>query len=85
MSLKLYLIRQPRGILEEEDSILIHGYMNNSGYEDVRCEIAESIKHGTYSRTVLYHLFHLIRYHFHLSLPFLQYQTHFIEISFNLC
>ncbi len=32
-----------RGILEEEDSILIHGYMNNSGYEDVRCEIAESI------------------------------------------
>ena len=32
-----------RGILEEEDSILIHGYMNNSGYDDVRCEIAESI------------------------------------------
>lgn len=30
-------------ILEEEDSTFIHGYMNNSGYEDVRRNIADSI------------------------------------------
>lgn len=30
-------------ILEEEDSTYVHGYMSNSGYEDVRAVIAESI------------------------------------------
>lgn len=30
-------------ILEKEDSTYIHGYMSNSGYEDVRAVIAESI------------------------------------------
>ena len=30
-------------ILNEEDPVLVHGYMNNSGYEDVRSAIAESI------------------------------------------
>lgn len=36
-------------ILKEEASTFIHGYMNNSGYEDVRAAIAESInrKFGT--------------------------------------
>lgn len=30
-------------ILEEEDSTYVHGYMSNSGYEDVRAVIAQSI------------------------------------------
>ena len=30
-------------ILNEEDSVMVHGYMNNSGYEDVRSKIAESL------------------------------------------
>ncbi|MEA4926231.1 MAG: pyridoxal phosphate-dependent aminotransferase [Syntrophomonadaceae bacterium] len=30
-------------ILNEEEAISIHGYMNNSGYEDVRAAIAQSI------------------------------------------
>lgn len=32
-----------REILEEEDSVYLHGYMSNSGYEDVRAVIAESL------------------------------------------
>lgn len=36
-------------VLETEDSCLVHGYMSNSGYEDVREKIAENInkKYGT--------------------------------------
>lgn len=36
-------------VLNEENSLVVHGYMNNSGYEDVRETIAESInkKQGT--------------------------------------
>ncbi|MEF9940943.1 MAG: pyridoxal phosphate-dependent aminotransferase [Lachnospiraceae bacterium] len=36
-------------ILEEENPIVLHGYMNNAGYEDVRETIAESLnqKFGT--------------------------------------
>lgn len=30
-------------ILEEEDPIAVHGYMNNSGYEEVRAAIASSL------------------------------------------
>ena len=30
-------------IVEEENSVFLHGYMNNSGYEDVRKTIADSI------------------------------------------
>lgn len=30
-------------ILEKEDPVLVHGYMSNSGYEDVRVAIAEHI------------------------------------------
>ena len=30
-------------ILNEEDSVLIHGYMSNAGYEDVRKALADSI------------------------------------------
>lgn len=30
-------------ILEQEDPVLVHGYMNNSGYEDVRAAIAQSL------------------------------------------
>ena len=30
-------------ILEEEDSVFVHGYMSNSGYEDVRGAVAESL------------------------------------------
>ena len=30
-------------VIEEEDPNLVHGYMNNSGYEDVRIKIASSI------------------------------------------
>ncbi len=30
-------------IVKEEDPNLVHGYMNNSGYEDVRGKVAESI------------------------------------------
>lgn len=29
--------------LEKEDPVVLHGYMNNSGYEDVRATIADSI------------------------------------------
>jgi len=32
-----------RDILEEEDSLFVHGYMSNAGYEDVREAIAESL------------------------------------------
>ncbi len=35
--------RAVKAILEEEDSVFVHGYMNNSGYEDVRAVIAGSI------------------------------------------
>lgn len=36
-------------IANDKDSLNVHGYMNNSGYEDVRTAIADSIneKHGT--------------------------------------
>lgn len=36
-------------VLNEESPTFVHGYMNNSGYEDVRNSVAESInqKHGT--------------------------------------
>ena len=30
-------------IVDEEDSIILHGYMSNAGYEDVRLAIAESL------------------------------------------
>ena len=30
-------------VLDTEDSILVHGYMSNCGYEDVREKIAQSI------------------------------------------
>ncbi len=30
-------------VLEEEESTFVHGYMSNSGYEDVRATIAESL------------------------------------------
>lgn len=38
-----------RNILEEEDSVLLHGYMSNTGFEDVRDAVAASLneKHGT--------------------------------------
>ena len=32
-------------ILNEENPLTVHGYMNNSGYEDVRQTIAEHINH----------------------------------------
>lgn len=32
-----------RGILDEEESTFVHGYMSNSGYEDVREAIAQSL------------------------------------------
>ncbi|MGO4971344.1 pyridoxal phosphate-dependent aminotransferase [[Clostridium] aminophilum] len=32
-----------RDVLEEEDTLLVHGYMSNSGYEDVRQAIAQSL------------------------------------------
>lgn len=32
-------------IIQEEDPNLVHGYMNNSGYEDVRGIIAEDLNH----------------------------------------
>lgn len=32
-----------RAILDEEDSTFVHGYMSNSGYEDVRETIAQSL------------------------------------------
>lgn len=31
------------GILEEEDSLYVHGYMSNAGYEDVRAGIAAAL------------------------------------------
>lgn len=36
-------------VLNEESPTFVHGYMNNSGYEDVRLAIAQSLnkKHGT--------------------------------------
>jgi aspartate aminotransferase len=36
-------------VIQEENPNVVHGYMNNSGYEDVRTAIANSInqKHGT--------------------------------------
>lgn len=30
-------------VLEQEDSVFVHGYMNNSGYEDVREKVAQSL------------------------------------------
>ncbi len=38
-----------RQVLDEEDPVLVHGYMNNSGYEDVREAVADSLnkKYGT--------------------------------------
>ena len=41
--------RAIKDIVDEEDSVLVHGYMSNSGYEDVRETIAASInrKFGT--------------------------------------
>lgn len=30
-------------IINEEDSLMVHGYMSNSGYEDVRAAIAASL------------------------------------------
>ena len=32
-----------KDILDEEDSLIVHGYMDNSGYEDVRQAVAESL------------------------------------------
>ena len=32
-----------RDVLDEEDSLFVHGYMSNSGYEDVRADIAASM------------------------------------------
>lgn len=32
-------------IVNEEDPVMVHGYMSNSGYEDVRSAIAQSINH----------------------------------------
>ena len=32
-----------KAVVEEEESVTIHGYMSNSGYEDVRSKIAASI------------------------------------------
>ncbi|MBD5136262.1 MAG: pyridoxal phosphate-dependent aminotransferase [Lachnospiraceae bacterium] len=32
-----------KDIVDDEDSVFLHGYMNNSGYEDVRSSIAESL------------------------------------------
>ena len=32
-----------KDILDEEDSTFVHGYMSNSGYEDVRATVADSL------------------------------------------
>ncbi len=32
-----------RAVLDEEDPVFVHGYMSNSGYEDVRLTVAESL------------------------------------------
>lgn len=32
-----------RDVLEEQDPVLVHGYMNNSGFENVRAAVAESL------------------------------------------
>lgn len=32
-----------KDILDEEDSLIIHGYMDNSGYEDVRQSVADNL------------------------------------------
>lgn len=32
-----------KDILDEEDSVMLHGYMSNSGYEDVRRAVADSL------------------------------------------
>lgn len=34
-----------KSILEEESSLQVHGYMDNSGYEDVRQTIADNLNH----------------------------------------
>lgn len=41
--------REAIRILQEEDPVVMHGYMNNSGYEDVREKISEFLNktHGT--------------------------------------
>ncbi len=38
-----------RDVLDEEDSLFVHGYMSNAGYEDVREAVAESLnrRYGT--------------------------------------
>ncbi|QAT42228.1 pyridoxal phosphate-dependent aminotransferase [Aminipila luticellarii] len=40
-------------VLHEESPTFVHGYMNNSGYEDIRQKVAENInqKHGTHFET----------------------------------
>lgn len=35
--------RAIKDILAEENSVFVHGYMNNSGYEDVRAAVADSV------------------------------------------
>ncbi|MDR2770778.1 MAG: pyridoxal phosphate-dependent aminotransferase [Clostridiales Family XIII bacterium] len=35
--------RAIRGVLDREDSLLVHGYMNNAGYADVRGAVADSL------------------------------------------
>lgn len=32
-------------ILQEEDPLMVHGYMSNVGYEDVRRAVAENLNH----------------------------------------
>lgn len=32
-----------KAVIEEEDAVFVHGYMNNSGYEDVRKAVADSL------------------------------------------
>ncbi len=32
-----------KSVIEEEDAVFVHGYMNNSGYEDVRKAVADSL------------------------------------------
>ena len=35
-----------RQVLDEEDSLYVHGYMNNAGYEDVRLYWEECVRGG---------------------------------------
>lgn len=43
-----------KDILDEEDSLIVHGYMDNSGYEDVRQAVAESLN-GRFGTHFAYH------------------------------